>query len=111
MMKSEIKMNRQPDGKYIVTVDGAVKECQSFGEALDIFRSETGDAASSRKWDELQGENARLKKALDSAAKEFEQLRDELDECKDKNNKLLLEKYDLRNDMFKFARLIARKFG
>lgn len=111
MVKDRISIQRDKKDGWYVVVDGAVKECQSFGEALDIFRSETGDAASSRKWDELQGENARLKKALDSAAKEFEQLRDELDERKGENNKLLLENYDLRNDMFKLARLIARKFG
>ena len=111
MMKSEIKMNRQPDGKYIVTVDGGSIECQTLGAALDILRRETGDVPGSQRWQELESENARLKKALDSAAKDFEQLRDELDERKGENNKLLLENYDLRNDMFKLARLIARKFG
>lgn len=111
MMKSEIKMTRQPDGKYIVTVDGGSIECQTLGAALDILRSETGDIPSSQRWQELESENARLKKALDSAAKEFEQLRDELEKRKNENNKLLLENYDLRTDLFKFARVVARKFG
>lgn len=108
MMQREIKMQRQPDGKYIVTVDGGSIECQSFGEALDIFRSETGDAASSRKWDELQGENARLKKALDSAAKEFEQLREALEKEKAEKNKWILEAYDWKDTVTKLARLMTR---
>ena len=111
MMKSEIKMQRLPDGKHIVTVDGASKECQSFGEALDIFRSETGDAASSRKWDELQGENARLKKALDSAARDFEQLREALEKEKAEKNKWILEAYDWKDTVTKHGKHIARTCG
>lgn len=111
MVKDRISIQREKKGGWYAVVDGAVKECQSFGEALDIFRSETGDAASSRKWDELQAENARLKKSLDSAAKDFEQLREALEKEKAEKNRYLLEAYDLRNDMFKLARMVARKFG
>lgn len=111
MMKSEIKMQRLSDGRHIVTVDGASKECQSFGEALDIFRSETGTTPSSRKWDELEAENARLKKALDSAAADFEKLRDALEKEKAEKNKYLLEAFDVKSDMLRFARFMARKCG
>lgn len=111
MVKDRISIQNDKKGGWYVVVDGAVKECQSFGEALDIFRSETGDAASSRKWDELQAENARLKKALDSAAQEFEQLRDALEKEKAEKNKWILEAYDWKDSVTKLARLIARKFG
>jgi len=110
MIKQRLTIEKTATG-YVLTVDGGSIECQTLGAALDILRRETGDVPGSQRWQELESENARLKKALDSAAKEFEQLRDELDERKGENNKLLLENYDLRNDMFKLARLIARKFG
>lgn len=111
MVKDRISIQRDKKGGWFVVVDGAVKECQSFGEALDIFRSETGDAASSRKWDELQGENARLKKSLDSAAKEFEQLREALEKEKAEKNKWILEAYDWKDTVTKLGKHIARTCG
>lgn len=111
MMQREIKMTRQPDGRYIVTVDGGSIECQTLGAALDIFRSETGDAASSRKWDELQAENARLKKSLDSAAKEFEQLREAIEKEKAEKNKWILEAYDWKDTVTKLGKHIVRTCG
>ena len=111
MMQREIKMTRQPDGRYIVTVDGGNIECATLGAAMDIVRRETGDAPSSQKWEELTAENVRLKKALDSAAQEFEQLRDALEKEKAEKNKWILEAYDWKDSVTKLARLIARKFG
>ena len=108
MVKDRISIQNDKKGGWYVVVDGAVKECQSFGEALDIFRSETGDAASSRKWDELQAENARLKKALDSAAKEFELLREAIEKEKAEKNKWILEAYDWKDTVTKLARLMTR---
>ena len=111
MMKSEIKMTRQPDGKYIVTVDGGSIECQTLGAALDILRSETGDVPGSQKWQELESENARLKKALDSAAKDFEQLREALEKEKAEKNKWILEAYDWKDAVTKLGKHIARTCG
>jgi hypothetical protein len=96
MMKSEIKMQRLSDGRYIVTVDGASKECQSFGEALDIFRSETGDTASSAKWEELKAENAKLRGAIDSAAHDLEAMTADRDKYKDWWCKLYCENIRLK---------------
>jgi signal transduction protein with GAF and PtsI domain len=108
MMNTELKLNRQPDGRYIVTVDGGSIECQTLGAALDILRSETGDVPGSQRWQELESENARLKKALDSAAKDFEQLREALEKEKAEKNKWILEAYDWKDTVTKLARLMTR---
>jgi len=97
MMKSEIKMQRLSDGRHIVTVDGASKECQSFGEALDIFRSETGDTASSAKWEELKAENAKLRGVIDSAAHDLEAVTADRDKYKDWWYKLYCENARMRD--------------
>lgn len=64
MMNTELKLNRQPDGRYIVTVDGGSIECATFGAALDIVRRETGDKAESAEWEKLKTDLESLTAAM-----------------------------------------------
>lgn len=110
MFHNEIRIQPLSDGRYIVSVDGGAKECDNWPEALAIVESEGGMPLAKAHRD-MYNRMHEAEKALDSAATEFEQLRDELEKRKGENNKLLLENYDLRTDLFKFARVVARKFG
>ena len=48
------------DYGYILSVDGGSIECATLGAALDIVRRETGDTASSAKWEALEAAQAEL---------------------------------------------------
>ena len=70
-MANVIQSNRQPDGSFIVTVDGASKECANWSEAYAVIGSE-GGTPSARvhrelfvKYKKLEQENAALTKERD----------------------------------------------
>lgn len=97
MANREIKMQRLDDGRHIVTVDGASIEVATLGAALDIIRRETGDTASSKKWDDLKAENAKLRDVIDGAARDLEAVTADRDKYKDWWYKLYCENARMRD--------------
>jgi len=110
MFHNEIRIQPLSDGRYVVSVDGGSKECATWSEALSIVESEGGVPLAKAHRD-MYNRMHEAEKALDSAAMEFENLRNAFEKEKDEKNKYLLEAYDLKNDILKLARLMARKFG
>ena len=125
MMKDRLSIQRdRKGGGYYVVIDGATERYDEWAKAVKSVCEELGmyDELISMQSDLEQNLEAvsvamvkttaqrdRLKRSLGSAADEFEKLRAELEKEKTEKNRYLLEAYDLRMDLVKLARLMARK--
>lgn len=119
MMKNRLSIQSDPNGGWYVVIDGATKHFDTKPEAIKVATMELAafeelsamNADALTNLEEMKRKNDRLRETLESAHVEFEKLNAAMEQEKTEKNKLLLENYDLRTDLFKFARVVARKFG
>ena len=118
-MKDRLTIQHDPKGGFYVVIDTATEHYTRASEAAQVVSNELGlhseltalIADQEQNIKELTTECAHMKKALDSAAQEFEQLRAELEKEKATKNKYILEACDWKDTVAKLAQLMARKFG
>lgn len=111
-----IERNGYAKGGWYVTVDSAVKYCETLPEATEIVARELEmfDALRSIN-DDYQNDVARLnkklgevKKALDESCEQYEKMTAERDREKAEKNKWVLEAYTLKETIVGMAKKLSR---